>query len=423
VSADLAVIIPTRDRCDLLDATLASLARQNTKSFETVVADHGSTDATSETVRKWSGTLRLAYRKLASNSRSPGWVRDEGTRCTSADILVFLDTGMIASPTFVEAHRDQQRNGLRVGIGMCHGYRVLGRPQGDWPRMLATHSPDQLRKLVEADRELRDERFGIADLEHAAAPWIYGWSGNISVHRKLYAKAGGFDREREHRYEDIDLSYRLHTCGGRFGVVGGGWALHLPHPRDGIGKRMRSTEAGWRLSYSRYRSLPIEAAWLTLPNPLTWRHSATEYGQHISTMADLLERIAEGAAPVKATPCGLGLSGPALLVGGSPGNADVFDYVACARRTIAGSERVWGCAGILIPRPARSLECVVVSDIWRRLGAVSGRPRLLDRLIREIARVSGYAIFLDSGAGRPGDLTVDDLSAACLNQGIRWRTA
>src|SRR5690349_7095294 len=102
-------------------------------------------------------------------------------------------------------------------------------------------------------------------------------------------------------------------------------------------------------------------------------------------MASLLEQIVAEATPVKATAASLGLRGPALLVGGRPDNADVFDYVACGRRDLTSSERIWGCAGILIPRPAGSLDCVVVSDIWRRLGPAGRRPSLLDRLIRDIA--------------------------------------
>jgi glycosyltransferase involved in cell wall biosynthesis len=421
VTAGLAVVIPTRDRCDLLDATLASLANQGDRHFETVVADHGSADDTAGTVQRWSRALRITYVRLTPEPRSPGWVRDAGVRSASSDILVFLDSGMVVPATFAEAHRGHHRSVSAVGLGMCHGYRLFGHQSGDWPRLLRAHANEQLKAIIEADDELRDERFGVLNLDRLSIPWVYGWSGNLSVTRELYLKAGGFDKERAQLYEDLDLAYRLHAHGGRFGIVDEGWAVHLPHPVHSIGRRMRSIEAGWRLSYSRYRSLPLEAAWLARPDPITWRRSAADYGASSDAMARHLERSVAGAAPVEVTSAGLGLRGPTLLVGGSRENAGHFDYVACGRRDVAAEETVWGCTGVLIPLPAESLECVVVTGMWRRLGARTGRLRLVDRLISEIARVAKEAIFLDSGQHNEGDLTPADLIAACQNQGLPWR--
>jgi Glycosyl transferase family 2 len=418
-----AVVIPTRNRCELLNATLASLAEQAGPSFDVVVADHGSTDGTWEVVQRWSPSLRLAYARLPPWPRSPGWVRDEGTRATSADLFIFLDSGMAVPPTFVRAHLAFHRAKSAVGIGMCHGYRVYGRPGAEWPRLLRTQPIARLRRLIEADSELRDERFGIPDFEQLKSAWVYGWSGNLSVGRELYASVKGFDREREGIYEDVDLSYRLHIRGASFGIVHDGWAIHLPHPCAPLPDQVRSARAGWRLSYSQHRSLALEAAWLATPTFLTWRAALPEYGKHIDAMARSLESVVAGAPAADVTPRRLGLTGRVLLVGGRPRDANHFDHVACGRGDLHGGEKVWGCAGVLIPLPSDSLDAVVVTDVWRRLSAQAGGRRLLDHLAAEIARTGATAVFLDSGAARADDLTSDDVASACARHRIAWRIA
>jgi glycosyltransferase involved in cell wall biosynthesis len=418
MSHDVAVIIPTRDRAELLNSTLAALAGQDCPDFDIVVADHGSTDSTAEVIKNWSDRLRLCHAPLPPKRRSPGWVRDEGVRRTSASTLVFLDCGMLVPPGFVRAHRDYHKTCGRVGIGMCHGYRVLGVPDRQLPDSTRV---SVLREEFEADIALRDDRSGVRAIEQLSTPWVYGWSGNLSVGHDLYARAGGFDRDREHIYEDIDLAYRLHVHGGRFGIVDQGWAVHLPHPSAAIGERMRSMYAGWLLSYSRHRSLGLESAWLALPHPLVWRQLASSYGAHCDAMMSFLEEVTDAASPARVSARQLGIDGSALLVGGHPADAARFRYVACARRDLASNDRVWGCAGILIPLSAGELDCVVVTDVWRRLRGASGRIQLLDRLIAEIARVGKEAIFLDPPGGTvPGTLTVDDLAEACSKRGLRW---
>jgi len=418
MSRDVAVVIPTRNRAELLDSTLAALAGQDYLDFEIVVADHGSTDSTAAIIRDWSGRLRLCHVPLSPDRRSSGWVRDEGVRRTSASTLIFLDCGMLVAKGFVRAHRDHHRTRGRVGIGMCHGYRVFGQP--DWSLTPSTQVSG-LQRIFEADSALRDERSGVRGLDQLNAPWVYGWGGNLSVGQELYARAGGFDRDREHTYEDIDLAYRLHAHGGQFGIVDQGWAVHLPHPSAPIGERMRATYAGWLLSYSRYRSLGMESAWLALPHPLAWRQQASEYGVRCDTMMSFLERSTATVSPTGVTASQLGIDGSALLVGGHPADASGFRYVACGRHVIESNDRVWGCAGILIPLAAGELDCVVVTDFWRYLGAASGHVRLLDRLIAEIARVGKEAIFLNAtGTALPGVLTTEDLAAACNRQGLSW---
>ena len=60
-AVDISVLIATRSHAELLERTLESHARMNLSglSWEVVVVDNGSTDATPEVLRKWMGRLPL----------------------------------------------------------------------------------------------------------------------------------------------------------------------------------------------------------------------------------------------------------------------------------------------------------------------------------------------------------------------------
>jgi hypothetical protein len=359
-------------------------------------------------------------------------VRDEGVRRSSATVLIFLDSGMIASPTFVRAHRayhDGDGAPSAVGLGMCHGYRLFGLQPTNFPELLTTQSPAALKETIESDERLRDDRFGVCDLESSRTPWLYGWSGNISVRKDAYEAAGGFDRETEQRYEDLDFAYRLHACGARFGIVDEGWAIHLPHPVDSMTQRLQSVYLGWMRAYQRHRTLALEAAWLTKPSPRMWRCSLSEYGAQCDAMMRLLESAVAHTPVTSVTQASLGLTGPALLVGGHQQHVGQFDLVACGRHDLASHDRAWGCAGVLIPTADASLDSVVVTSFWRRLGALAGEApltggmRLLDHLVGEIRRVARRAVFIAGAVEQPDDLTELDGITACEKAGVPCRIA
>ena len=66
----ISVIVTTYNREDALDAVLRSLARQNDRNFEVVVADDGSGPATAALVEQWKPRLGVQARScLARASR------------------------------------------------------------------------------------------------------------------------------------------------------------------------------------------------------------------------------------------------------------------------------------------------------------------------------------------------------------------
>ena len=100
----LSVIIPTRNRADMLKGNLKSIAKQSLsmECFETIVVDNGSTDETKEVVDLFIGkipNLQYFYEK------TPGLHvgRHKGLKVARGNILVYADDDIEAFPTWLEA--------------------------------------------------------------------------------------------------------------------------------------------------------------------------------------------------------------------------------------------------------------------------------------------------------------------------------
>lgn len=98
----ISVIIPTRNRAELLRACLESLRRQrlSAKQFEVVVVDNGSTDDTAQIVQSFSADLNL----VACHEPEPGLHRGRhaGLRAATHELLVFADDDIVATDTWLE---------------------------------------------------------------------------------------------------------------------------------------------------------------------------------------------------------------------------------------------------------------------------------------------------------------------------------
>src|SRR5689334_15909726 len=95
----VSVVVPTRDRADYLAVTLASLGTQTPGvSYEVIVVDDGSSDATAEAARRAAvaaeiaadsgrpGPLRVAYVRH-ERSRGPNAARNAGIAAARAPLI------------------------------------------------------------------------------------------------------------------------------------------------------------------------------------------------------------------------------------------------------------------------------------------------------------------------------------------------
>lgn len=132
----VAVVIPTRDRRNLLAATLESLGRQRRPPDEVVVVSDGSTDGTDDMV-----LARIAYspnlQLVRTGGLGPGAARNAGWQRARAEIVAFIDDDCTASPEWVEAIAAPFADG-RTGI--VQGRTTPAGPMGPHDKSISVTS-------------------------------------------------------------------------------------------------------------------------------------------------------------------------------------------------------------------------------------------------------------------------------------------
>lgn len=140
----ISVIVPTFDRWPVLRRALDSVFAQRFRDFELIVVDDGSTDRTSEELKKAGLPLRL----FTTERRGVAAARNFGVSQARGRYIVFLDSDdtwlprkLEAQAAFMAGHPDVRicqtdeiwiRNGVRVNARAVHR-----KPSGDiYPRCL-----------------------------------------------------------------------------------------------------------------------------------------------------------------------------------------------------------------------------------------------------------------------------------------------
>ncbi|HVA59294.1 MAG TPA: glycosyltransferase [Mycobacteriales bacterium] len=230
--SDVCVVIPTRDRWDILRVTLSALGRQDTTGFEVVVV----VDGTDQVVPDLSASARgLALRTVQQERTGPGGARNVGAAVTSRSLLLLLGDDMVPTRSLVGRHLD----GHRADTG--EEVAVLGHVE--WHR--AVRRTGLIRWI---DRSLTQFDFGITD--GAEAGWGRFYSCNVSLKRTFFEAAGGFDPQFRFDYEDLDLGFRLAERGLRIRYDRSALVHHLhPYRLDRLRDRYRSRgEAEWLMA-------------------------------------------------------------------------------------------------------------------------------------------------------------------------------
>ena len=115
--ADLiSVIVTTYQRPDALDAVLRSLARQEDRGFEVMVADDGSGPATADVIEQWKSNLELRLQHVWHEDRGfrAAEIRNRAILASRGEYCVFLDGDCLTRPNFVAAHRGLAERGWFV---------------------------------------------------------------------------------------------------------------------------------------------------------------------------------------------------------------------------------------------------------------------------------------------------------------------
>lgn len=190
----ISVIIPTRNRLEILTECLDSFKAQECRAqLEFIVADDGSDDGTGEAVAKMAVNWP-ALKYLRQEKKGPAAARNLGLRSASGDIVLFTGDDMLPEPGMLEAHAAYHSNNPEDNAAM------LGRAYWD-PRI----DPSPFAKWLENG----GPQFGYSNLEPGRLVKAF-WTANISLKRSFLERYGGFDEDfRYAAAEDIELGIRL----------------------------------------------------------------------------------------------------------------------------------------------------------------------------------------------------------------------
>ena len=189
----LSVVIPTYNRKPILEKCLRALESQRfmpqtiVEDYEVIVVDDGSTDET----QTWLEAYAQSFSRLhwySQNHQGPASARNLGVQQATGDTIVFIDSDLVVTDSFLQAHADGlQRGQKRFDRVFTYG-AVINTNNFEHPT---------------------EEPYKITDFSAA-----YFATGNVAISRHWLEKAGLFD-ERFYLYgwEDLELGVRLKKLG------------------------------------------------------------------------------------------------------------------------------------------------------------------------------------------------------------------
>jgi mycofactocin system glycosyltransferase len=193
VAADVAVVIPVRDRDAGLARTLDLLGQVG----EVVVVDDGSSDpaAIEATVARAGGGAQLVRHDA---SRGPAAARNTGWRAATAAVVAFVDADVEPEAGWLPALLAHLADPAVAAVAP----RVAPLPSSTTPAWLAAY--EQVRSPLDLGPDEATVRPG------SRVPYVP--TAALLVRRDALAAAGGFDEAMPHG-EDVDLVWRLAAAG------------------------------------------------------------------------------------------------------------------------------------------------------------------------------------------------------------------
>ena len=190
----ISVVIPTYNRKPILEKCLKALEKQQLNddiisNYEIVLVDDGSTDGTLE----WLQENKKNFPHVCAFSQDhlgPAAARNLGVTNAKGDIIIFIDSDLFVTETFLQCHANALVKGeKKLGSDRLFTYgAVINTCNFDHPT---------------------SEPYKITDFSAA-----YFATGNVAIARKWLEKAGLFDTGFQlYGWEDLELGVRLKELG------------------------------------------------------------------------------------------------------------------------------------------------------------------------------------------------------------------
>ena len=246
------VVIPTYNRQPILEKCLRALERQRLANdsgvtdYEIVLVDDGSTDGTLEWLQENASEFPHV-RCLYQNHQGPAAARNLGVESCSGDTIVFIDSDLVVTEHFLQAHAAALFQG-QLGSDRVFTYgRVINTCNFDDPTT---------------------EPYKLTDFSAA-----YFATGNVAIARHWLEKAGLFDtRFQLYGWEDLELGVRLKQLGLKLikcpDAVGYHW--HPPFALEQIPNLIDKEIQRGRMGVLFYQKHPTWSVRMMIQ--MTWLH-------------------------------------------------------------------------------------------------------------------------------------------------------
>jgi glycosyltransferase involved in cell wall biosynthesis len=193
----ISIVIPTYNRQPILQKCLQALENQQLPSeiagYEVVVVDDGSTD----TSYRWFCSHQSQLPHVVwyqQDHQGPAAARNLGVRQAQGDIIIFIDSDLVVTPTFLQSHSQ-----TLLAASRQQNQTPQTAPIFTYGRVINTcnfHNPTA-------------EPYKITDFSAA-----YFATGNVAIAKHWIQKAGWFDtRFQLYGWEDLELGMRLKNLG------------------------------------------------------------------------------------------------------------------------------------------------------------------------------------------------------------------
>jgi glycosyltransferase involved in cell wall biosynthesis len=195
------IVIPTYNRKPILEKCLRALEQQQFDrteiiGYEVVVVDDGSSDRTLDWLTSHASEFSHV-RLFQQNHQGPAAARNLGVEKASGDIIIFIDSDLVVTATFLQAHAEGLLQGKQERE--LKNSALSPAPIFTYGRVINTCNFD----------DPTSESYKITDFSAA-----YFATGNVAIARYWLEQAGFFDtRFQMYGWEDLELGVRLKKLG------------------------------------------------------------------------------------------------------------------------------------------------------------------------------------------------------------------
>ncbi len=188
---ELTLIVTAHNRADIIEDTLESLANQDWAdgTWDVVLVDNDSTDATPEILQRWAAKMPVAARVIAATEQhNLSYSRNVGAAATPAPSIAFLDDDDVIGAGYVAAIGNALRTSALVGPR--HEHSLLNDASS--ARFRGNFQTTELGEV-----------FG--------APMVSG--GGFACQRSLWTELDGQCEATGYGGEDVEFSLRANLIG------------------------------------------------------------------------------------------------------------------------------------------------------------------------------------------------------------------